>query len=342
MPERAPARIPPAELERQIAAGQMEHVYLLVGPDDEAKAALVNLVIGTVEEDLRAFNVDKVYPPDVRDEARKQFWDVMQLVRTLPMMASRRVVVVAQTERLMPIFKQSDEEGAAEEAARGDKKGRKVRAKAAGEAEIDALEQYLQNPAAESVLVFMAGDGLNRSLKPVKLLEKYATIVDCDPLADAGDAIAWIKAEAAREGIRIEPGAARLLARLAAGDITRLRAEFERALLFASGDGVITESAVNEVASAPTTQDPWAMTNAISSGDARGALRELAMKFDAGEVPLMILGQLAWFTRMKLPPARVARSIEAVFRTDLALKGSASRPPEARIALERLVVELCG
>ena len=187
--------------------------------------------------------------------------------------------------------------------------------------------------------MFVAAEGLKRTLKPVQLLEKHAVVVDCNPLADAGEAIAWAKAEAASEGVRIEAGAARLLARLAGGDISRLRAEFERALLFASGDGIITEAAVEEIKSAPTTQDPWAMTNAIERRQAGEALRELGLKLDAGEVPVMILGQLAWFARAKLAPQRVERAVGAVFRTDLALKTSRGEP---RVLLERLVVELCG
>jgi DNA polymerase III delta subunit len=52
----------------------------------------------------------------------------------------------------------------------------------------------------------------------------------------------------------------------------------------------------------------------------------------------MILGQLAWFVRSKMPPAGVAQALDAVFRADLALKTSRGDP---RVLLERLIVELC-
>jgi hypothetical protein len=52
----------------------------------------------------------------------------------------------------------------------------------------------------------------------------------------------------------------------------------------------------------------------------------------------MVLGQLRWVAE-KLPPHRLRAGIEAVFRTDVALKSSGGDP---RILLERLVVELCG
>ena len=333
-------QVTPPLFEQQIASGRLEPVYLLVGPDDAQKAKLVARLIDSIEEGLRPFNVDKLFPPEQREEARKQFWTMLQLARTLPMMAPRRVVVVAQAEKLMPIFKAGDDEAPVPPGgAPAGRKGRRAVQKTAGEAELEALEEYLSSPSPDVVVVFVAGERLNRTLKPVKLLEKLAAVVDCDPLPGTGDAVAWVNAEAAGEGVRVEPAAARLLASLAAGDITRLRAEFERAVLFASGDGIITEAAVREIASAPTTQDPWAMTNAIARGLAGDALRELALKIDAGEYPPMILGQIRWFVANRLAPRQVPAAVEALFRTDFALKTSGGDP---RVLLERLVVELCG
>jgi hypothetical protein len=80
------------------------------------------------------------------------------------------------------------------------------------------------------------------------------------------------------------------------------------------------------------------MTNAIERGDAGAALHELDMKLDAGEFPPMILGQVRWFVTTKLAPKRVPAAVDALMRTDLALKSSGN----PRILLERLVVELCG
>ncbi len=335
----AAAALTSARFLQEIAAGRVRPVSLLVGPDDQLKAEIVARIVGTIDEELRPFNVDKIFPADNREEARKQFWNVMQIVRTPPMMAMRRAVVVAQTEKLLPIFKQGDGDAPAPEPRAGAKKGRRTPARGAGEAELDALSAYLDAPAPDCALVFVAGDKLNGALKAAKLIEAHAAVVPCDPLEGAGRAAAWVRTAAEGEGVRVDPAAAALLASLSGGDIGRLRAEFERALLFASGGGIITEAAVREVVGAPTTQDPWAMTNAIERGDGATALRELAMKLDAGEFPFMILGQIGWYARTKTRATRVAPAVEAVFRTDLALKTSRGDP---RVLLERLVVELCG
>jgi DNA polymerase III delta subunit len=312
-----PGRVTPRSLEQQLLAGRVDPVYLLAGPDEDLKSRIVTQFLGSIDEDLRVFNVDRIHVADAKAEQRKQLWILLDLCRTLPMMAPRRFVVVQSAQKLIGALRDAD----------------------GGSAELAAFESYLKAPQPHATLVFVTSGDLDRRVKASMLLEKHAVVVDCDPLADAAEGIAWAKAEAASEGVRIEASAARLLATLAGGDIMRLRAEFERALLFASGDGIITEAAVREIASAPTTQDPWAITGAIERRAPGEALHELALKLEAGEVPVMILGQLGWFVRQKMPPARVPAAVEALFRTDVALKTSGGEP---RVLLERLVIELCG
>ncbi len=310
-------RLTPDAFEQQIQTGRLDRVYLITGQDDERKSRLASALAASLDDGLRAFNLDRLHGSDSRPEARKQLWALLDLARTLPMMSPFRLVMVQEAEKLLAVLK--DAEG--------------------GAAELAAFEGYLKAPEPHAVVVFLVGEGLDRRLKASTLLEKHATLVDCDPLSGGDGAAAWIRAEAAREGVRVEPGAIRLLSKLAGHDISRLRAEFERALMFTGPDGVVTESAVQEVAGAPTSQDPWAMVNAIERGERGDALRELALRLEAGEFPVMVLGQLAWYVRTRMAPARAGAAVEAVFRTDLALKTSRGDP---RVLLERLVVELCS
>src|SRR6185295_16819549 len=126
------------------------------------------------------------------------------------------------------------------------------------------------------------------------------------------------------------------------GDVNRLRGEIDRLLLYALGQKRITVEDVREVAGPAALQDDWAITNAIETGEAGEALRQLALTLDAGAPPEKILGQLGWMVRSKFPalaPAEVRPAVDALFRTDLDLKRSAGDP---RVLLERLVVELCA
>ena len=126
------------------------------------------------------------------------------------------------------------------------------------------------------------------------------------------------------------------------GNIKRLRGDVERLLLYAMGQKRVTIEDVREVAGPAALQDDWAMTNAIESGRAGEALRQLSLMVDAGAAPEKILGQLGWLVRSKFPmiaPAEVRTAVDAVFRTDQDLKSSAGDP---RVLLERLIVELCA
>jgi DNA polymerase-3 subunit delta len=309
-------RLTPAAFETQIQSGRIDRVYLISGRDDEGKSRLASMLADSLDEGLRAFNLDRLHASDSKPEARKQLWSILDLAKTLPMMAPFRLILVQRAEKLLGVLKDAD----------------------GGGAELEAFEAYLKSPQPHAVLVFVTGEGLDRRLKATTVLEKHATVVDCDPLGGGDSVSSWVRAEAEREGVRVEPGAIRLLAKLAGHDIGRLRAEFERALMFTGPDLVVTESAVREVAGAATSQDPWAMVNAIGRGQRGEALRELALRLEAGEFPVMVLGQLAYFVRTQIPPARAAAAVDALFRTDLALKTSRGDP---RVLLERLVVELC-
>src|SRR5262249_43143907 len=116
----------------------------------------------------------------------------------------------------------------------------------------------------------------------------------------------------------------------------------DRLLLYTLGQKRITLDDARAAAGPALLQDQWALTNAIESGNTAEALRQLALVFEAGGEPPMGLGQLGWLVRLEFPASAtsvVAPAVEALFRTDELLKTSAG---DARILLERLVVELCA
>jgi DNA polymerase III delta subunit len=148
-----------------------------------------------------------------------------------------------------------------------------------------------------------------------------------------------VKTRASALKISLDMAAVRALVQRAGLDIVRLRAGLERLALYGMGQAAITVEDVRQVVPAgPEAQADFGIANAVGRNDAADALHELHLSLDAGAQPVMVLGQLR-FAAEKLPTARLRNAIEAVFRTDLALKSSGGEP---RVLLERLVVELCG
>lgn len=298
-----------SDLRKQLKTGRVGPLYLILGADEIGKVDLVNAFVGLVEPDLQAFNVDRLYGGETTALA------VVDAARTLPMMVPRRIVLLVRAERLLVPKRDSE----------------------AVNKDLDALEQYVKAPVDSATLVLVASD-LDKRRSLAKLLLSKAAVVECSGPVDPAEVVKWVRDRVAQEGMTIDPRAARLLANRAGSDFGRVRADVDRLVLYAAGSKTITADDVTEVTSGPISQDNWAVTNAIERGSAADALRELALLMDEGVVPYMILGQLAWFVRSRMPTPRVGPAVDAVFRTDLALKTSAGEP---RILLERLVVELC-
>ena len=339
-----PAATPEA-VRKEIAAGRIQPVYLLIGDDDRLVSGIADAIAATLEEDLRAFNYERLYANDkgVTPAA------VVDAARIAPMMSARRVVVVLRAETWFKPKRVTAETAGEAETQRADTEVSREDAPSRGA--LGPLLDYLKAPVPTTTLIFIAAD-VNRSLAAVKALLKAATVVECWGLADreaarGGDPVrqgmAFIKEAAAAAGRQFEPAAAQLLAERSAGDISKLRAGVDHAMLFAQGHRAITRADVEAVVSErEAVQDPWAIVNAIERGQRGEALRQLALALEEGAVPYMVLGQLAWFVRDKLPrvrPAQVPAAVQAVFRTDLDLKSSGGDP---RVLLERLVLELCG
>ena len=325
----------PSDVRAAIKKGTLDPLYLILGDDEAEMARLANDIAGVVEDELRAFNMERIYAGEKGATASA----IVEAARQLPMMGDRRVVVVLRAERLLkPKRKGKSTEDAAEE---GD---------AEAPSDLDALTKYVEKPGSSTTLVLVAAD-IDKSRKAGKAILKHATVVECWGLKPGKDARGgdlrqaarvaeqMVKKAVAEAGQLIEPPAARLVADRAGFDIVRLRGDIERLMLYTVGKHQITVADVKEVVSAESSHDDWAVTNAIQNGNAKEALRQLALALDAGGVSYQILGQLAWFVRDKMTDTRrIPQAVDALFRTDLDLKSSGGDP---RVLLERLVVELC-
>lgn len=296
-------------LQTQLASGSMGPLYLLVGADEVEKAAVATQFGDTVEEGLRAFNVDRFYGGEVSIEV------MVDAARTLPMMVPRRIVTVLEAEKLLVPKRESQ----------------------AADESLAYLEAFLEDPPAHASVVFVCG-ALDRRRRVSKLLAKLAQEVDCGTIKDEADAHRWLEARAAREGAALDKAAVRALVEQAGLDIARLRAGLERVQIYALGQPTITAADVRAAVTAgPEAQADFGVAKAIWRNDCREALRELERAFESGAVPVMVMGQLRAAAE-KAPAPRLRAALEAVFRTDLALKSSGGDP---KILLERLVVELC-
>lgn len=301
--------ITPGEALKQVAAGDLAPVYLVLGDDDLEKAELAGAFEQAVDEGLRAFNVEWL------DGAEATLRQVVEAAATLPMMAPRRIVIVRRAERCLTPKRESR----------------------AAAADLAAFEEYLASPYPHACLVLVAA-GLDRRRRTTARLLDAATQVMGDELASVADAERWVRRRVSSAGRSIDAAAVRLVAARAGPDLPRLRGEVDRLLLFIGDAPTVGLDDARMVAGPAAAHDDWAVARAIERGQTATALEELALIVESGAAPYMVLGQLAWVVRTRMPNHRIAAAVESLHRTDLDLKRSAG---DHRVLLERLVAELC-
>jgi DNA polymerase-3 subunit delta len=322
-------------LREQIANRRLAPVYLFVGEDVKLMDRMIDAVENVVDEADRAFAVERLYAGEEGGSPIA----IADASRVLPMLGDRRIVIVLRAERLLKpkrkasVLAEEDEAegGSTEEAVDG-----------------GPLEAYLAAPV-DSTTLLLAATEMDRTRRLTKKVLERASVVEFAGLggdasrANPKAAADWLREELTRAGRTIEPDAARLLVARCGNDISKLRGDVERLLLFAEGRKIITTDDVMEVVvDQNAVDDEWAVVNAIADGDPARALIEVGRRMERGDSPHQLVGQLRWWVSSKLAqadPGRVRDALDAVLRTDLALKSSGG---DDRVLVERLVVELTG
>jgi DNA polymerase III delta subunit len=246
------------------------------------------------------------------------------------MMSPRRVLIVHEADRLLAPKRAKDED---QQELDLPKKGKRVGTPA------DDLEAYVAAPEPMTTLVLVTGP-LDANRRIVKLLRQHADVVDCGSLASPREAALWIAKRLEKDELAIEPKALALLLETTGLSLGRIRAEIEKLVLYAAGESVITAKHVRDlVIPQHESEGVFALIEAVRNSNAPRALQEVSALIDGGIQPPMILGQLRAAAIQLRPDARVKNGLEAVFRTDTAIKSSSGTP---QYLLECLVVELCA
>jgi DNA polymerase-3 subunit delta len=325
-------------LRKQIASRQLAPVYVFVGEDARLIERLVDAVEATVDEADRPFAIDRFH---IGDKGADPI-DIASASRAYPMLGDRRIVIVLRAERLLKPKRavksaEPDDGDASEDEESGP--------------DVAPLEEYVAAPAGTTTLIFVASE-MDRGRRFTKRLVEKAQVVAFGGLTaenagmrrDARSAATeLIRSEAIKAARAIEPAAVNELLERSGTDVTKLRGDLERLLLYTEGQKGISVADVREVVTpGEAVEDEWAVVNAIADGDPARALREVGRRLDRGDSAHALVGQLRWWVSARLSesdPERVRPGIDALLRTDLALKSSGG---DDRVLIERLVVELTG
>lgn len=321
----------PAELARELASGTLRPAYLLAGDDELLREDALAAIRGAVlEPGARDFNLD-VIEGQATDAGA--FLDAL---RTLPVMAARRLVVLREPAH------------------------RRAGAKALLEALADVLGELASRDDVVLVVVTARLDGRARWVKAFK--DPHTTVA-CEAPRREREILGFIREEARRQGVILDGGAAQLLAERIGPHLLLLRQEIAKASLLVEPGETLDRGRLAASASDVAEEPIWDLTDAIGEGRAGDALALLRRLLDQGAAPPMVLGSLASHIRKLTrlshggrvggPPfvvrklerqasryrgARLLACMDAIAEVDEVLKGRGSLPPD--LALERLVMGL--
>jgi DNA polymerase-3 subunit delta len=182
--------------------------------------------------------------------------------RAVPMMASHRLVVVDDTDKL-------------------------------DAADWEALEGYLTAPAAETTLVFVADKfDLRRSVFSRANKRK-------EPLTDRS-LPAFVRSRAKERGVELGPGADSAIAAAVGADAAAIDDAVVRLGLYAGPDGTAREEDVAEVVTSVRQRSVFELVDAIGGRKRADAVALLARLLAAREEPLRLLALLARHYRQLL------------------------------------------
>jgi DNA polymerase-3 subunit delta len=324
------------ELTQSLARNGVMPLYAVVGEEDYLRDQSIATLRDAAlgSASESGFNYDVFYGDDSSVE------DVLACAAEVPVFAARRVVVYKSVEKV--------------QAREGDK-----------------LLSYLSAPNDTTTLI-VAGIKLDGRLKWTQALKKQAMTVNCGALPD-GQLPAWIRQEAALQGMQLHEEAAQLLKDVAGESLYSVRRELEKLAAYVPPGRTVQPADVEALRGTQPGVSVFDLMNAIGAHDHGRALRILARNLENGEAPLRILGALVWQYRrlwkmkeqlssggregeaartFRMDPSRVrafleqfsdgqlAQAFHLFMETDSKLKGGSGSAP-ARV-LEDLLFRLCG
>jgi DNA polymerase-3 subunit delta len=311
-------------------------LYLLLGEETYLihayTSAFVERILGTA---VRDFNCD------IFDADSDSFSEALNVARTLPMMASHRVVVVHGLHQLR-------------------------------KADLRQLEAYAEHPSESTALICSSQDSDPKKCLPRSW--RKAVVVDCHrltgtPLCD------WVVNTVAQYGYTITDEAVQTLLQDQQNDLWTILREIEKLCTYAGEKQDITLTAVQDVCQASRLHSVFALSDAIGTRDILQAITVIDGLLNQGEPPLLIFSmivrhlRLLWSIRqlgqqrqdmsemakaLGLPPhvcrrlapqsrrfssERLGQLYNIALKADLAFK-TTNKPPKT--ILEGLIFELCS
>lgn len=256
----------------EIEQNKISPVYLLTGEDVYRKNLVINRLVQAIGPD--EFNL-------YRNEADKaDLAEALALANTAPVFSNARMVIITGVEKL-----------------RKDPK--------------EALIRYLDNPLPTTTLVLTHND--SKKLKTDKALVEVAG--DTGRVADFAELKKeelnmWARNKMQEKGLKPDFDSVDMLCEAVGGELAAMENEIEKIYLYTldRADKTITQQDILACIGFSKEENPFELSNAITSCDRTRAIQLVDKLVDDGEEPVGILSKMT-FPILKM--ARIKRLSEA-------------------------------
>ena len=236
------------------------------------------------------FNLDRF---DARESVKAA--RVVEVCRTLPMMAARRMVRVMHAEALL---------------------------KDRNAAQAEILLTYLKDPDPSTCLVLQAHDKIKKNTKVYKAIAASGLVYEAKTPYER-ELTGWVAAQAQGRGRVLRADAAAFLITAVGRDLSGLDSAVERLCLYVPESDPIELRHVEEVVGHTRARTIWELLDAITDRDVAKALAQVHELLSQGENPL---GLLAMITR-QVRQLVIGRSVRARGADAKAVAQAAGVPP---------------
>lgn len=222
---------------RAIKQGEISSVYLLYGTEkyqmNEFASFLVEQTLTQEERDFALVHYDLSDTP---------LQAVVEEAEMVPFMVPRKLIMVQDAS----VFTAGKDQSKLEH-------------------RVEALLEYMKNPADYSVLVFIVNqEKLDERKKIVKEIKTKGTLLSFMPLGSE-DLLKWVSKKAKERECTLQEGAAETIVRNAGTQLQTLSAEIDKLCLYAGRGGVIGVDVVEELIARSTEQNVFALVEDIAN-----------------------------------------------------------------------------
>ncbi|MBQ6050529.1 MAG: DNA polymerase III subunit delta [Bacteroidaceae bacterium] len=224
------AAITHEQIIRDVRAGQVAPIYYLMGEEAYYIDRLSDFLVDTLlKPEERDFNLDLVYGADVTAD------QIVELARTYPMMADRRIVLVREAQSIRSL---------------------------------DALDAYLHHLTSTTVLIMCHKHGvLDRRKAVAKTIQEVGVLYESKRVFD-GSLPSFITNYLRKKQVGIVPEAVQMLADHVGTDLCRMASELDKLVLaLPSGEKNVSQGLVEELTGMSKDFNNFELQSALARKD---------------------------------------------------------------------------